>query len=347
MEAVIIIPVYQPEPVLEQLVDELWQYGNFIVIVDDGSSEESQQVFWRLSEKAIVLHHAENKGKGAAIKTGLAYIKNDLYEYDIVGVMDGDGQHLSQDMEKMIFRARTNRDAMILGVRQIGKKMPFRSKIGNTITKKIFRLASGAYVSDTQSGLRAFSREKIDAFLNVSGNRYEYETAILFYCVKKRIPIIEVPIETIYINPENSTSHFKVVLDSVRIYRELLKFSLSSASSFCLDYFLFSIFVIFLGKTKLTVLVANICARVISAVYNFLMNTHFVFHEKPTYKTIVEYAGLAFGILFLNNIFLNNYINLLAINVFAAKILTEITLFILSFIVQKIWIFKRKKSRVL
>lgn len=344
MEAIVVIPVYQPEPALEQLVDELWKYGNFIIVIDDGSGEECQKMFERLSEKAIILHHTVNKGKGAAIKTALAYIKDNLWEYDVIGVMDGDGQHLPKDMEKLIFKARKDTNALILGVRQIGNQMPLRSRMGNTITKKVFQLVSGTYVSDTQTGLRAFSREKIEEFLHIAGERYEYETAVLYQCAKNKTPIVEVPIDTIYKDRENSTSHFHTVLDSIRIYRELLKFVFSSASSFCLDYLLFSIFVLALGKTGWAVLTANICARILSAAYNFLMNTSLVFHERPTGKAVGEYALLAIGVLFFNNVFLNGYRNLLGLNVFCAKILTELTMFLISFSVQKLWIFRGRSG---
>lgn len=168
--------------------------------------------------------------------------------------------------------------------------------------------------------------------------------------VQKKIPIVEVPIDTIYKNHENSTSHFRTVLDSMRIYRELLKFVLSSASSFVLDYLMFGLFVFLFGKSAAEILAANICARIISAVYNFLMNTKLVFHEKTTCKAAGEYAVLAIGVLLLNNILLNGYIYLLRMNVFTAKIFTEGTLFIISFAVQKIWIFKHgkiKKNKIL
>lgn len=123
MDAIIIIPVYEPEPALKQVVDELWRAQNKVIIVDDGSSEESQPVFWELAENAVVLHHEENRGKGAAIKTALDYVKDHLREYDVIGIMDGDGQHLPGDMERLILKARQYREALILGVRHIGKRM--------------------------------------------------------------------------------------------------------------------------------------------------------------------------------------------------------------------------------
>lgn len=148
--------------------------GNQVVLVDDGSGEDKQQEFWKLSEYAIVLHHEQNRGKGTAIKTALKFIQESLWDYDVVGIMDGDGQHQVQD-------------------------------------------------SDTQSGLRAFSSEMNREFCEVSGERYEYETEVLLYCVKQKIPIVEVPIETIYRDKENSTSHFRVIRDSFRIYKEFIK----------------------------------------------------------------------------------------------------------------------------
>lgn len=340
MDAIVIIPVYEPEPVLEQLVFELLEEQNQVIIVDDGSSEENQQIFWELAEHAIVLHHSENKGKGAAIKTALTYLKDHLGEYNVIGVMDGDGQHLPKDMERLIFRARQEREALVLGVRQVGEKMPFRSRMGNSITRKIFHIISGVYVSDTQSGLRAFGRNKIEELENIPGDRYEYETAVLYHCAKKKIPIVEVPIDTIYKDNENSTSHFKTVRDSVRIYRELLKFVLSSMSSFMLDYLLFGIFIWCMGKSAPVIAAANILARLISASYNYLVNTKVVFQNKVSSQSVTEYMALATGILLLNNVILNGYVHSLGIPVFAAKLFTELTLFMISFVVQKAFIFK-------
>ena len=94
---------------------------------------------------------------------------------------------------------------------------------------------TGVAVSDTQTGLRAFSAELLDFMSRISGSRYEYEMNMLASCAKKGIPIREVPIRTIYHDKENSCSHFRRIRDSVRIYRELFKFFLSSFSSFLLD----------------------------------------------------------------------------------------------------------------
>lgn len=181
--------------------------------------------------------------------------------------------------------------------------------------------------------------------LDISGERYEYETAVLYECARQKIPIREIPIHTIYKDEGNSTSHFRMIRDSVRIYGELLKFVLSSLSSFCLDYLLFSAIMFATDKSSHMILAANISARLFSGTYNYLINTKVVFHKKPSADTAAKYAALAGAVLIFNNIFLSIYTTGLHLDVFYAKIMTEITLFILSFLVQRMCIFTKKVRR--
>lgn len=263
MEYIVIIPTLNPEPCLEKLVDRLWKLENQVLIVDDGSGKEYRERFQKLEKKCIVLHHKENKGKGEAIKTALQYIRSELWEYGAIGVMDADGQHLPEDMEKLLMRAGTNPRTLVLGTRIFDQSVPWKSRMGNQITRKIFQMTTGAGISDTQTGLRAFSSELLDFLLEIPGERYEYEMNVLIYCVKKKIPIIEVPITTIYHDKGNSCSHFRKVRGSIRIYRKLFKFSLSSFSSFLLDYLLFLIFTAFFPASAAGILGANIGARLL------------------------------------------------------------------------------------
>ncbi len=339
MNGIIIIPVYQPEPVLEELVEAVYKNGNFPIIVDDGSDEVYQKRFWVLSDIAIVLHHKKNMGKGTAIKTALNYIKENTWSYDVVGIMDADGQHRPEDMERLIYKARSNRNSLILGVRQVDRNMPMRSRFGNQITRRVFRLSSGVYVSDTQSGLRAFDRKLIDFFRKIPGKRYEYEIGVLHRWAKEKRDIVEIPIDTIYKDRGNSTSHFRAVRDSLRIYKELLKFIAVSLSSFCVDFALFLIFLFIWGESERTVAVANILARGISATYNYTMNAHFVFRKETSNQSIAQYLILAAIVLLINNGLLGVYV-LIIKNVMVSKIVTELTLFLISFFTQKFIIFK-------
>lgn len=341
MHATVIIPAYNPEENLKDIVEKVWDLGNQIIVVDDGSGEDKMELFHSLSEKAIVIHHEANQGKGAAIKTALSYIKDNLWDCDVVGIMDADGQHLPEDMEKLLLRAANKEQALLLGVREIGKKMPLKSCLGNGITRLVFQAVSGVKVSDTQTGLRAFPISLLNVLLEVKGTRYEYETNVLFYCARNNIPMLEVPVKTIYHDRENSCSHFHPVRDSVRIYKDILKFSLSSLSSFVVDYLLFCGFMFVFPKTAPWILAGNILARVISGGYNYLMNCRFVFRTGMKAQSVLQYLALAAGILFLNSVILQFYAGVLAIPVYGAKILTEVSLFVISFAVQRKWIFHR------
>lgn len=337
--ATIIIPAYQPDETLLKLAGQLWEAGDEMIVVDDGSGESYQSVFDRLEDICIVLHHRENRGKGAAIKTALCYIRREMWDCDVVGIMDADGQHLPTDMQKLTTYAHTHRNTMVLGCRSIAQ-MPFRSRIGNAVTREVFHLLSGVRVKDTQTGLRAFDAQLIPQLLAVEGQRYEYETNVLMTLAKKKIPIEEVEIHTIYHDKENSCSHFHVLRDSFRIYRNMLKFSLSSASSFLVDYLLFAGFITILPHTAGMVLLANVMARLLSAFYNYSMNCRFIFHTRRKLSSGMQYFLLAAGILLMNNVILLVYTGL-GLPVYFAKILTECTLFLISFNVQSKLIFKR------
>lgn len=223
--AVVIIPAYKPDQTLMAITDKLWAYGYQIIVVDDGSGEEYQQIFDKIKDISIVLCHTENRGKGAAIKTALRYIQQEIWENETVGIMDCDGQHLPEDMQKLLQVARVHRKTLVLGIRTVGKEMPVKSRLGNQITRSVYQIISGVKVSDTQTGLRAFDSELAGKLLSVEGERYEWEMNVLMTCAKEKIPIKEVQTSTIYRDRDNSNSHFRGFRDSFRIYKEIFKFT--------------------------------------------------------------------------------------------------------------------------
>lgn len=254
MERIVIIPALNPDEGLRKLVERNLELENQVILVDDGSDRKFETLFWELGEKCIVLRHRENRGKGAAIKTALDYIKKELWECSVIGIMDADGQHLPEDMSKLLMKSAAEPSALILGSRRIDQNVPWKSRMGNLVTRRVFRLVTGVEVSDTQTGLRAFSSKLLDFMLNIPGERYEYEINVLTACAKNNIPIIEIPVQTIYHDKGNSCSHFRKVRDSIRIYSQLLKFSASSLSSFFLDYGLFVLFTLLLPKAAVGVM---------------------------------------------------------------------------------------------
>lgn len=341
--SVVIIPAYKPDGTLAVITNKLWEYGCRIIVVDDGSGEEYRQIFDQVRDICIVIHHAKNRGKGAAIKTALRYIKNEIWDSGLIGIMDCDGQHLPEDMLKLLQFSGTHRNALVLGVRTVGKEMPFKSRVGNKITGIVYRFASGVKVSDTQTGLRAFDPELIERLLSVKGERYEYEMNMLMNCAKAKIPIEEVQISTIYHDKDNSNSHFHGFKDSVRIYKEILKFTLSSFSSFVLDYLMFSLLMLFLPHTAIAILLANMTARVVSALYNYSMNCRMVFCTEQRAGEAAGYFALAGSILIMNNLILEMFTQIFHVPVHPAKLLTECLLFFISWLIQKHIIFRKEK----
>lgn len=344
MDRIVIIPAYNPDEKLEKLVEENCFLENEVIVIDDGSDNQFQKIFWNIEKYCIVLHHNKNKGKGAAIKTALNYIKDELPHCNVIGIMDADGQHLTEDMEYLMNEAANNAKSLVVGARRIDQKMPWKSRFGNKITRGVFHLITGVTLSDTQSGLRAFSRDLLETFLNVYGDRYEYETNVLLMCAKKNIPIHEFSIHTIYHDKENSCSHFRKFRDSVRIYKDLLKFALFSLTGFAIDYILFTIFAVLLPKTAMALTLGNISARIVSGYYNYRMNCRFVFHQHETMRTTVEYIGLASAILFANSIILNSFVFLIDMPIYIAKILTELMMFLISWMIQNKVIFLVKRQ---
>lgn len=339
-----IIPAYEPDEQLVKTAEELNGLGFKLIIVDDGSSPDKDDIFGKAESFGVVLHHEKNCGKGRALKTAMQYILENMPDEDSVVTVDADGQHRSQDVIAVSLMLSLHPNDLILGVRSFEGNVPLRSRIGNSVTRTVFALASGKKLSDTQTGLRAFSTEMIPFLLSIEGERYEYEMNMLLSCAESGISWTEVPIRTVYRDMKNSTSHFNTVKDSFRIYKTILKFSGSSFLSFLLDYFLFNVFNAVFGLIPFfnAVFFSNIFARVISCMFNYGLNKKYVFRSGGGTATAVKYFCLALGILIANTVLLQAF-TAVGIPAFAAKIFTEITLFICSLLVQRFVIFKNVK----
>ena len=336
MKRIILIPAYEPDDKLPTLVKGINRNDFTIIVVDDGSGENYKAIFNETSKYVDkVISYPQNQGKGYALKTGIQYIKDEYKKDYIIVTMDSDGQHTIKDATRLCDYIEKHPDELVTGKRPIQSNTPLRSRIGNTITRFVYHMATGIKLYDTQTGLRAFSDKLTDFHLEVKGNRFEYEMNIILFAPKLGIKIHEIEIETIYIE-NNSGSHFNTIKDSFRIYKEIFKFSLSSLISFVIDYILYTVLVI----TTYNITLSNIVARIVSATFNYNINRKVAFKSiKKVPITLIEYAILAIVILVINTIILNIFVNILFINEFLAKVITEILLFFFSWIIQKKIIF--------
>lgn len=232
--SIILIPSFQPTETLNTIVLQLTEYDLRVIVIDDGSGKEYKSVFDSLPKSVTVLRHEINRGKGAALKTGYKFIKNNFESYVAI-TADGDGQHSVEDIHSMIDTYDVHPGSLLLGTRQFkDKTVPFRSRFGNTLTNKLFTLATKQRITDTQTGLRAFDHSLIDFMLSVDGERYEYELNVLLSAAKHTVPIVEHPIATIYLN-NNQASHFRPIVDSARIYKSLARYVVITKNTFSKD----------------------------------------------------------------------------------------------------------------
>jgi glycosyltransferase involved in cell wall biosynthesis len=334
----VLIPSYEPDSRLLDLINRLRAMTDApIVVVDDGSGERYRGVFEAAKAAGCtVLTHVANAGKGRALKTGFQYI---LEHVPAAGVVcaDSDGQHAPKDIVA-VGRAVESREAtMVLGSRRFTGKVPLRSRFGNRLTSKVYDAATGIRVSDTQTGLRGYPRAMLHWVCEVPGERFEYEMNLLLEAPRHGYVIEEVPIDTIYLN-DNASSHFRPVVDSLKVYWPILKFGASSLIAGLLDFALLLLLQWMTGSLVASV----VLARLGSSAANYAMNRSYVFMRpsRPSIRrSMPRYYALAAAILALNygSLFLLHAT--LGVPLVPAKLATEIILFLVSYRVQRKFVY--------
>ena len=351
-KAVILIPSLEPDERMPSYIRELKEAGfGHIVVVDDGSGEPFQHFFQEAETVAdtIVLHHEVNKGKGVALKTGYRYILEQIPDISGVITADADGQHTVADCVRLAETLEQGKKALYLGSRDFTQPdIPPKSRTGNRITSAVFKLLYGHYLPDTQTGLRAFRREELPFMAAVEGERYEYEMKVLIACSRAGIPMIPVPIETIYEN-NNEGTHFHPLKDSWRIYKVILgsfiKFAASSLSCVAIDQGIFNLMnlVVFANGTAKDpkfILVSTVAARVVSATVNFLLNRNLVFKDTgDARKAFVRYVLLCAGVMLMSAAG-TWLLGLTGMSSTIAKMITDTVLYLVSYRVQSSWVFR-------
>lgn len=350
----ILIPAYNPTIDLIEIVDNLVKRDFKVIVVNDGSNNESIDIFNKLNKNIILLKHEQNMGKGQALKTGFEYIINNISCIGVITV-DADGQHILKDIIKVVENLSGNENSIILGSRLDTDKMLFRSKLGNCLTRIVFKFATKTDVFDTQTGLRGIPFKYLKDLLTIEGQRYEYEINMLLYCTQNSFKIKEIPIETIYLN-NNKSSSFNVIKDSFKIYKCILKnsncftgilYTLSAIISFFID-FLLLITIYKCVKSSfsedISLLISVVFARAVSSLFNFLFNRNIVFRDKSNILiSFIKYYLLVIFVLIVNYILLDILAVKFSFNLKLSKLLVELIIFINNYIIQKLFIFKNRK----
>jgi glycosyltransferase involved in cell wall biosynthesis len=200
MNIAIVIPVFNEAQVINQVLGEIRAYGDFIlIVVDDGSADESFEK--AVAGRALALRHKINRGKGAAIKTGVSAAN--LLGADIVITMDGDGQHDPNDIATLIEPIKSGLADVVLGSRLLNREeMPKAKVIANWIGNFITWLFYGIWVSDSQSGFRAYSKFAA-LIIDTKADKYEYDSKVIREIKNNHLRFTEVPVHTRYTEYSN------------------------------------------------------------------------------------------------------------------------------------------------
>lgn len=340
----VIIPTLNPdEQLMLKFLKELHKEFSNIIVIDDGSNIEFNAFFSKLTKKKIiVLKHYKNLGKGRAIKNAFNYILNNYPNVFGAVVCDCDGQYLVNDIIKVAHEILENKDKLILGVRDFeDEKIPIKRRYSNIIMKQILKIFIGLDISDTQTGLRGFSKYIMYQFMDTVGERFDYETNMLILCKQSDIDIEEVPVSTVYIN-NHSGYHFRSLKDSLLIYRSFIKYFLCSFSSFLLDIIFFSFFLNLLDINS-KILAATILARILSSIYNYIINSRLVF-KNQSLNAWTRYYVFVIIIMLTSGCFVTYLSSLIKLPIIVIKIIVDSFLWIINIMVLREFVFKGKKD---
>lgn len=344
-EAAVLIPAYEPDQHLPETIQELLSmHFGLIAVVDDGSSPSCMACFQALEALGVaVLHHDRNRGKGAAIKTGIRHISQCFSGCKAIVTADADGQHDPEDIRRVAECALGEGNALVLGVRDFSlRDIPGKSRLGNRITSLIFRTITHVRCPDTQTGLRGIPAKLFPLALVAEGERYEYEMNFLLDVAGEKVRFEQVPIRTIYID-QNRASHFRVIRDSYLIYRRPITFLFGSAASSLIDLTAFYLFLrLVFQNDRAYLFLSSVLARIISGCFNFFFNKRITFRQDgDTLRQSLRYLCLFLAVMFLSSEVLE-LLGWLPVPALLIKVVVDTLLFIANYVIERKWVFRKE-----
>lgn len=217
-EVCAVIPTYQNAKTLLKVVADVHRVVDTVFVVDDGSNDGTAALLDKAtgSERPEkVLTHPKNCGKGAALKTGLTYARQQGFRYAVT--VDADGQHRADDIPALLKAVEEEPDALAIGSRGLQhENMPAKSTFANRFSNFWFALQTLQRLPDTQSGLRVYPLQRLHGLRWMSA-RYEAELTLLVFSAWAGVKLLPVPVSVYYPPRDQRVTHFRPGRDFTRI----------------------------------------------------------------------------------------------------------------------------------
>ena len=212
MKILAIIPALNAERTIAAVVVESRRHIEPVLVIDDGSSDATGDV--ARAAGATLIRHDVNRGKGAALKTGFAWALE--HGFEAVITLDADGQHLASEIPKFIeAHEETSADLIIGGRSHLFDQMLPRRRMANRFSALCISIASGARITDSQSGFRLYSANLLRT-VKPRTNGFDMESEVIVRAGRRGLGIVTIPIELGFVNGI-ATSHYKPLKDTLRI----------------------------------------------------------------------------------------------------------------------------------
>ena len=210
----VLIPAYNEEKTIAEVVKESLPFVDKVLVVNDGSEARTEKKAKKAG--ATVISHQKRKGKGAALSTGLSYLLSSNYEFVIT--LDGDGQHNPDEIPKFLNAGKDKKVGIVVGFRKRSlKNMPLDRFLTNWFTSSLVSILCQQRIPDTQCGFRLIKKKAIEG-IRLYTSHFDTESEILIKVAKRRFKIKSVPIRTIY---REERSKIRPLIDTLRFFKLL------------------------------------------------------------------------------------------------------------------------------
>lgn len=211
----VIIPVYNNEKTVADVVGNVLRYAEHVIVVNDGSTDNTRQNLQPFADSIELVEYPDNRGKGYALQQGFSRARALGFEHAVT--MDADGQHLASDIPVLMQAVKENPEALIVGARSFKQEnMPTQNVKANRFSNFWFTVQTFCKLPDTQTGFRVYPLHKMGD-MQIHWYRYEAELDMLVRCAWRNIPLVSVPVQVYYPPKEERVSHFRPGRDFLRI----------------------------------------------------------------------------------------------------------------------------------